>query len=79
MSAGIEKLLISSRIRSFLIRVNSESFRKKERRIPRHIAREKMKIIKDYNKYLIFLEKYFSNKNSKPLKTGKELVKQIFE
>ena len=39
---------------------------------------EKIKIIKDYNKYLIFLEKYFSNKNATPLKQRKELVKQIF-
>ena len=30
---------------------------------------EKNQIIKDYNKYLIFIEKYFSDKNAKPLKT----------
>ena len=40
---------------------------------------EKMEIIKDYNKYLIFIEKYFSNKNAEPLKTGKQLVDQIFK
>ena len=39
---------------------------------------EKINIIKDYNTYLIFLEKYFSDNNAKPLKKGKELVKQIF-
>ena len=40
---------------------------------------EKIKIINDYNKYLIFFEKYFSDKNAKPLKKGKDLIKQIFE
>ena len=40
---------------------------------------EKIKIIKDFNHYLIFMEKYFSDKNSKPLKRGKDLIKQIFE
>ena len=40
---------------------------------------EKNKIIKEYNKYLIFFEKYFSDKNAKPLKMGKDLIKQIFE
>ena len=40
---------------------------------------EKIKIIKDFNQYLIFMEKYFSDKNSKPLKKGKDLIKQIFE
>ena len=39
---------------------------------------KKLKILNDYNTYLSFLENYFSNKNSQPLKTGKELVKQIF-
>ena len=39
---------------------------------------KKLKILKDYNTYLIFLENYFKNKNAKPLKTGIELVKQIF-
>ena len=37
-----------------------------------------LSIIKDYNTYLIFLEKYFSDNNAKPLKKGKELIKQIF-
>ena len=40
---------------------------------------EKINIIKDYNKYLIFFEEYFSDKNARPLKKGKDLVKQIFE
>jgi len=40
---------------------------------------EKNIIIKEYNKYLIFIEKYFSDKNAKPLKKGKDLIKQIFE
>jgi len=40
---------------------------------------EKTKIIKDYNTYLIFMEKYFSNKNARPLKKGKELINQIFQ
>ena len=39
----------------------------------------KIKMLKDFNEYLIFFEKYFSDKNAKPLKTGKDLVKQIFE
>ena len=39
---------------------------------------EKIKIIQDYNKYLIFLEKYFSDKKARPLKTGKKLINQIF-
>ena len=39
---------------------------------------EKIKIIKEYNKYLIFIEKYFSDKSAIPLKKGKELVKQIY-
>jgi hypothetical protein len=37
-----------------------------------------MQILKDYNVYLSFLEKYFSNRNAKPLPTGKELSKLIF-
>ena len=40
---------------------------------------EKLQILNDYNKYLVFLEKYFQDKNAKPLKTGSALVKQIFE
>ena len=40
---------------------------------------EKLKILNDYNKYLVFLEKYFQDKNAKPLKTGPALAKQIFE
>ena len=39
---------------------------------------EKNQIIKDYNKYLIFFEKYFSDRNATPLKKGKDLIKQIF-
>tara|TARA_Y100000590_G_scaffold104814_1_gene119233 strand:- start:2086 stop:3600 length:1515 start_codon:yes stop_codon:yes gene_type:complete len=39
---------------------------------------EKKQIIQDFNTYLIFLEKYFSDENAKPLKKGKELIKQIF-
>ena len=39
---------------------------------------EKIKIIKDFNQYLIFLEKYFSDKNAKPLKAGKGLMNQVF-
>ncbi|PPR47040.1 MAG: Exodeoxyribonuclease I [Alphaproteobacteria bacterium MarineAlpha5_Bin9] len=38
----------------------------------------KIKTLKDFNTYLIFLEKYFSNKNAEPLKKGKDLLKQIF-
>ncbi len=39
---------------------------------------KKLLILKDYNKYLQFLEKYFSNKNAEPLPTGSELAKTIF-
>ena len=39
---------------------------------------DRIKILNDFNQYLIFMEKYFSNKNPEPLKQGKELVKQIF-
>ena len=38
----------------------------------------KLKILNDYNTYLVFLENYFSDKNAQPLKQGKELIKQIF-
>lgn len=40
---------------------------------------KKIIILKDYNKYLQFLEKYFSNKNAEPLPTGPELAKIIFD
>jgi len=39
---------------------------------------KKLDILNDYNTYLIFLEKYFKDKNAQPLKSGNELVKQIF-
>ena len=39
---------------------------------------QKMQILKDYNVYLNFMEKYFSNKNAGPLPSGKELSKIIF-
>ena len=39
---------------------------------------KKLVILKDYNKYLQFLEKYLSNKNADPLPTGPELAKIIF-
>ncbi len=39
---------------------------------------QKMQILKDYNVYLNFMEKYFSNKNADPLPSGKELSKIIF-
>ena len=42
------------------------------------LKEEKLKILNDYNTYLIFMEQYFSDKNAKPLKQGTELVKQIF-
>ena len=38
-----------------------------------------IKILNEYNQYLIFLEKYFSNKNAQPLKLGNQLIKQIFK
>ena len=41
-------------------------------------SESKMKTLDDFNTYLIFMEKYFSNKNASPLKQGKELVKQVF-
>ena len=40
---------------------------------------KKLIILKDYNKYLLFLEKYFSNKNAEPLPSGSDLVKIIYE
>ena len=39
---------------------------------------QKLQILKDYNKYLSFLEKYFTNKNAEPLPAGPELSKYIF-
>ena len=42
------------------------------------LKEEKLKILNDYNTYLIFMEQYFSDKNAKPLKQGIGLVKQIF-
>ena len=39
---------------------------------------QKIIILKDYNKYLTFMEKYFSNKNADPLPIGSELSKHIF-
>ena len=39
---------------------------------------EKISLLKDYNKYLSFLEKYFSNKNAEPLPGGSKLSKHIF-
>ncbi len=38
-----------------------------------------VKILNEYNKYLEFLEKYFSNKNSTPLKLGRNLLRQIYD
>ena len=40
---------------------------------------KKLVILKDYNKYLQFLEKYFSNKNAEPLPSGFDLAKMIYE
>ena len=40
---------------------------------------KKLIILKDYNKYLQFLEKYFSNKNAEPLPTGPDLAKIIYD
>ena len=42
------------------------------------LKEEKIIILKEYNKYLSFMEKYFSNKNAEPLPTGLELSKHIF-
>ena len=39
---------------------------------------DKITILKDYNKYLLFLEKYFSKKNAEPLPVGSTLTKHIF-
>ena len=43
-----------------------------------NLKEEKIIILKEYNKYLSFMEKYFSNKNAEPLPTGSELCKHIF-
>ncbi len=40
---------------------------------------KKITILKDYNKYLLFLEKYLSNKNAEPLPTGSKLAKIVFD
>ena len=40
--------------------------------------KEEIKILNEYNKYLVFLEKYFSDKNARPLKFNNELIKEIF-
>ena len=40
---------------------------------------KKLIILKDYNKYLQFLEKYFSNKNAEPLPAGPDLAKIIYD
>ena len=37
-----------------------------------------IKILNEYNKYLIFLEKYFSDSGAKPLKLNSQLIKEIF-
>ena len=42
------------------------------------LKEEKLRILNDYNIYLIFMEQYFKDKSAKPLKSGNELVKQIF-
>ena len=39
---------------------------------------QKIMILKDYNKYLTLMEKYFSNKNADPLPIGSKLCKHIF-
>ncbi len=39
---------------------------------------EKISILRDYNKYLTFIEKYFSNQNAEPLPEGSKLSKHIF-
>ena len=39
---------------------------------------ERISILRDYNKYLLFLEKYFSDKNAEPLPNGAKLSKYIF-
>ena len=39
---------------------------------------KQIKMLDEYDTYLKFMEKYFSSKDSKPLKKGSELAKQIF-
>ena len=41
--------------------------------------KDKIRDMKEFNQYLIFLENYFCDKNAKPLKKGRELIKQIFD
>ena len=40
---------------------------------------KQIKMLDEYDTYLKFMEQYFSSKNAKPLKKGKELSKQIFD
>jgi len=40
---------------------------------------EQIKMLDEYDTYLKFMEIYFSSKDAKPLKKGKELIKQIFD
>ena len=40
---------------------------------------KQIKMLDEYDIYLKFMEKYFSDKDAKPLKKGQELVKQIFD
>ncbi len=42
------------------------------------ITGKQIEMLNEYDTYLKFMENYFSKKDSKPLKKGKELVKQIF-
>ena len=42
------------------------------------ITDKQLQMLNEYDIYLKFMEQYFSSKDAKPLKKGKELVKQIF-
>ena len=42
------------------------------------ITDKQIKMLNEYDIYLKFMEQYFSYKDAKPLKKGKELTKQIF-
>ena len=42
------------------------------------ITDKQIKILDEYDTYLKFMEKYYSSKDSKPLKKGSDLAKQIF-
>ena len=42
------------------------------------IKDEQVSMLDEYDRYLKFMEKYFSDKDAIPLKKGKELAKQIF-